>query len=53
MKLIEPSATLIAKTQLIGDNSPESPMKLIEQAGRTCYKLNPRPLKALGTTLSI
>lgn len=38
MKLIEPSATLIAKTQLIGDNSPESPMKLIEQAGRTCYK---------------
>lgn len=38
MKLIEPSATLIAKTQIIGDNSPESPMKLIEQAGRTCYK---------------
>lgn len=38
MKLIEPSATLIAKTQLIGDNSLESPMKLIEQAGRTCYK---------------
>lgn len=38
MKLIEPSATLIAKTQLIGDNSLESSMKLIEQAGRTCYK---------------
>ncbi len=38
MKLIEPSATLIAKTKLIGDNSLESPMKLIEQAGRTCYK---------------
>lgn len=38
MKLIEPSATLIAKTQLIGDSSLESPMKLIEQAGRTCYK---------------
>jgi len=38
MKLIEPSATLIAKTQLTGDNSLESPMKLIEQAGRTCYK---------------
>ena len=38
MKLIEPSATLIAKTQTIGDNSPESSMKLIEQAGRTCYK---------------
>lgn len=38
MKLIEPSAILIAKTQLIGDSSLESPMKLIEQAGRTCYK---------------
>lgn len=38
MKLIEPSATLIAKTKLIGDSSLESPMKLIEQAGRTCYK---------------
>lgn len=38
MKLIEPSATLIAKTKLIGDNSLESSMKLIEQAGRTCYK---------------
>lgn len=38
MKLIEPSAILIAKTQLIGDNSLESSMKLIEQAGRTCYK---------------
>ena len=38
MKLIEPSAILIAKTKLIGDNSLESPMKLIEQAGRTCYK---------------
>ena len=39
MKLLKQNVELLAYSQLVGEQEPEtSPEKLIELAGRTCYK---------------
>lgn len=38
MEILEPSVQLIGQTQMLGDTTEESPMKLLELAIRNCYK---------------
>ena len=38
MLILEPSVQLIGQTQMVGDDTEESPMKLLELAIRNCYK---------------